>query len=393
MAEELVGPGAYSFNLTVETPLDIDTMIYMLAPEDLPLIHGVNSDGVPLLPQTPANDITVYWLEENVPLPRSKLAAALADGVATSLTLPAGGAVKFAVGDGIRIENEVMIVTGVNTTTETLTVTRGTVTETNTTGAAHPINAEVIGLGSILAEGAVGSTNFQGRDRYFNTCQIWSKKLTMSATEQNISKYGIPSELAHQLVNQMHNAGVGIEQAALYGVRHTVPSGANSFRRQTGGLKYYLASNIDTTSAWITVDSIQIRQQAAYDLGGMFDYIMARPAAFGALDNTMGSQRIQTVTIDDAARGRKRAMSVITEFGEIGLARNRWCKITDAFGVKRSGFGLRKFRPMQVVHLAKVDDTDSYMCVTEAAFQVKGEAHMTAWTALDPTAALPAGLV
>ena len=90
MAEELVGPSAFSFNLTTETPLDIDSMIYMLAPEDLPLIHGVNSDGVPLLPQTPANDITVYWLEENAPLPRSTLAVALTDAVGTSSPCPTG---------------------------------------------------------------------------------------------------------------------------------------------------------------------------------------------------------------------------------------------------------------------------------------------------------------
>src|SRR6185436_15547727 len=377
MAEELVGPSAFSFNLTTETPLDIDSMIYMLAPEDLPLIHGVNSDGVPLLPQTPANDITVYWLEENAPLPRSTLAVALTDAVGTSMQTPAGGAVKFSVGDGIRIDNEIMIVTAVNTTTEILTVTRGTAAETNTTGATHAIGAEIIGLGSIFIEGAVGSTNFQGRDRYFNYCQIWSKKLTMSRTEQSISKYGIPSELAHQLVNQMHNAGVGIEQAALYGVRHIH---ATTSRRQTGGLKYYLASNVDTTTTWLTVETIEDRLQAAYDLGGKFDFIMARPAAFGALDNTTGAERIQTVTVDYASRGRKRAQSVMTEFGEIGLARNRWCKTTDAFGVRRAGFSMRKFAPMQVTHLAKTDDTDSYMCVMEAGFQVKGEAHMAAWT-------------
>jgi hypothetical protein len=298
--------------------------------------------------------------------------------------------VKFSIGDGIRIDDEVMIVTGVNTSTEVLTVTRGSAAETNTTAATHVIGSEVIGLGSILIEGAVGSTNFQGRDKYSNYCQIWSKKLTMSATEQTISKYGIPSELAHQLVNQMHNAGVGVEQAALYGVKHIH---ASTSRRQTGGLRHFLASNVDTTTPWLTVETIEDRLQIAYDLGGKFDFVMARPAAFGALDNTTGSERIQTVTVDDARRGRKRAQTIMTEFGEIGLARNRWCKTTDAFGIKRGGFSMRKLRPMQVVHLAKTDDTDSYMQVMEGGFQVKGEAHMAIWKALDPSSPMPADLV
>jgi hypothetical protein len=389
MAEELVGPSAFSFNLTVETPIDIDEMIYLLAPEDLPLIHGVNAGGVPILPRSPASDVSFFWLEEKAPLPRGVTNEAL-DAAETDIDMVAGDAVKFAVGDGIRIDDEVMIVTGVNTTTEVLTVTRGSAAETNTTAATHVIGSEVIGLGSILIEGAVGSTNFQGRDKYFNYCQIWSKKLTMSRTEQNIRKYGVPSELARQLVNQMQNAGVGMEQAALYGVRH---QHATTFRRQTGGLKYYLASNVDTTTTWLTVEAIEDRLQIAYDLGGKFDVVMARPAAFGALDNTSGSERVQTVTIDDPRRGRKMATSVLTEFGEVTLARNRWCKTTDAFGIKRGNFSLRQFAPMQVIHLAKTDDTDSYMCVTEGGFQVKGEAHMAVWKGLDTASAMPADLV
>ena len=389
MAEELVGPAVYSYNLTVETPIDIDEMIYVIAPEDLPLLGGVNSDGYPILPSSPVGDTTFYWLEEEVPLPRGVLNEDL-DGSETDVTMATGDAVKFAVGDAIQIDNEIMVVTAVNTSTEVLTVVRGSAATTNTTAATHVTGAEVLGFGSLLVEGSVGSTNFQGRDKYSNYCQIWSKKMQMSRTEQKIKKYGVPSEWARQMANAMHHSAVGREQAALYGVKH-IQTADN--RRQTGGLAHFVTTNVNSTDDWLTVDSIEAMAAQAYDLGGMFDVVMARPAAFAALTNSTGSERITTVTIDDARRGRRSAQVVMTEYGDVLLARNRWCKKTDAFALKRGAFTERKFDPMQAQKLAKTDDTDTSMFVCEGGFQVKGEVHMARWTGLDTTAPLPADLV
>lgn len=393
MAEELAGPAVYSYNLTVETPIDIDDMIYMLTPVDLPLMQGITSfgggAGVPVLPRTPTGDTTFYWLEEEVPLPRGTTNGAL-DGSQTNVTMATGDAVKFAVGDAIRIDDEIMLVTAINTSTEVLTVTRGSATETNTTVATHVDASEVIGLGTVLIEGAVGSSNFVGRDKYSNVCQIWSKTLQMSRTEQLIKKYGVPSELARQTANMLLHHATGQENSALYGVKFTH---ATNFRRQTGGLKYFVTSNVDSATDWLTVESIEARQQVAYDAGGMFDIIVARPAAFGALNNVTGSERVQTVTVDDARRGRKMAQTVNTEFGEVALVRDRLVKKTDAFCIKRGNFKMRQFRPTQVEKLAKTDDTDKYLVVAEGGFQVKGQDHMALFTGLDTSAPMPADLV
>lgn len=389
MAEELQGPGIFSFNLTVETPLDIDDMIYMLSPIDLPLLHGINADGMSILPRKPLSQVEFSWLEEEVPLPRGTLAVAIANGTDTTFTVATGDAVKFAVGDGVRIDDEIMIVTGINTTTEVITVTRGTAAETNTTGAAHSVGAEVIGLGTILIEGAVGNANFQGRDKYSNYAQIWTKKINISATEALIRKYGVPSELSRQMVNGLQHMSQGIEQAAIYGVKHRH---STTFRRQTGGLDYFITSSEDTTTDWITITEIEERQQIAYDNGGSFNILMGRPRAFAALNNLAGSERIQTVTIDDARRGRRRATTVMTEFGDVTLVRNRWVKKNEVFGFSRENFTYRVLRPMQTIRLAKTDDTDTHMMVCEGGFQVKGQDHMTKFTGLDTNAAFPVGL-
>jgi len=384
MAQELVGPSFYSYDLQVETKINIDELIYILTPDDLPLLSGIGSDGLGVIGKAPVDNTVFYWMEEDVPLPRGTAAEAL-DAVETDLTVASGDAVKFAVGDAIRIDNEILLVTAVNTTTEVLTVTRGAL---GSTAATHVDASEVVGVGTVLAEGNIGSANFQGRDKYSNYTQIFSKKLTVSRTEQSIPKYGVPNELNKQMKNAMLHCNVGIEQAALYGIKY---EDSATRVRSTGGLNHYITSNVDSSSDWLTVTNIETQQQAAYDNGGYFEFITARPAAFQALNNIMGNERVQTVTVEDARRGRRRAQVVMTEFGEVTLVRNRYVRKNEAFAYNRDNFIQRVFQPLVAQKLAKTDDTDSFMMVAECGFQVKGQDHMAKWTALDLTAALPAG--
>lgn len=392
MAEKLSPTNStfYSYNLTVETKVNIDELIYVLSPTDLPLLTGVGSDGRAVMPRTPVDNTLFSWLEEEVPLPRATLATTV-NSSATSIVLSTGEGVKFVVGDGILIDDEISLVIAVNTGTDTLTVTRGSTLTTNTTAASHTAGAEVLGLGSQLVEGDIGKGNFQGRDKYSNNTEIWSGVVAVSRTEQRIPKYGVPNELNRQMMNRMQHLNVGIENTALYGVKHIV---AADNRRQTGGLKSFITTNVDSAAPWLTVDNIEARMQLAYDNGGMFDAIVARPAAFQALNNTLGNERVQTVTIDDARRGRRRAQVVMTEFGDIELVRDRWVKKGDAFGINRANFVFRVLQPLFTEKLAKTNDTDQYMMVCEGGFEVKGQAHMARWSALDQSAALPAsGLV
>jgi len=382
MAQELVGPNFYSYDLQVETKINIDELIYILTPDDLPLLSGIGSDGLGVIGKAPVDNTVFYWMEEDVPLPRGILNEAL-DSSETDVTGVAGDAVKFAVGDAIRIDDEIFKVTALDTSTEVLTVTRGAL---GSTAASHTSGAEIIGLGTVLPEGDIGTANFQGRDKYSNYTQIFSKKLTVSRTEQSIPKYGVPNELNKQMRNAMLHCNVGIEQAALYGIKYEDTA---TRVRSTGGLNSYITSNVDSSSDWITVGAIEALQQTAYDNGGMFDFITARPAAFRALNNTQGNERVQTVTVEDARRGRRRAQTVMTEFGEVTLVRNRYVRKTDAFCYSRDNFIQRVFQPLVAQKLAKTNDTDSYMMVGECGFHVKGQDHMANFTGLDLSAAFP----
>lgn len=384
MAEEARNP-VDSYDLTIETKINIDELIKLLNVEDLPMLGGINTDGYPMVSKVPVDNTIFYWQEQDMPIPRTLLAEAGFDNVETDLTVTTGTGVSFAAGDAIRVGLEVMSISAV--TVDVLTVTRGFA---GTTAAAAAQFSEVIGLGTILPEGDVGTQQFRGRDKYSNYTQIWTSQINMTRTSQVIPKYGVPSELGNLVRQIMLSEGINMEQAALYGVKFQADP-----RRSTGGLAFFLANTIANAVSgnWLTVAGIEAQQQLAYDRGGMFTHIVSKPNNFRALNNLAGNERIQTVDVTDDYRGRQRAQAVMTEFGEVVLVRNRYVRSSDAFGINPEDFIYRQLQPMIMQPLAKTDDRDKWMFVCEGGFEVKGQDHQVYWTGLDNTAALPANLV
>lgn len=386
MAEELAGPKFHSYNLTVETKVNLDPLIYIYTPMDLPLQTGVGADGLVILPNLPVDNRLFSWLEEDVPTPRGTLNEDL-DNSETGVDVVTGHAVRFLVGDVIRIDDEYMSITAIDTGTEVLTVVRGAL---SSSAVVHSNQAEIVGIGTVLAEGEIGTSNFQGRDKVDNYTQIFSRKLEVTGTEQIIPKYGVPNELNKQVMNVTHGLLVAVEQAAVYGKKF---EDSTTQTRSTGGLMAFITSHNNTADDWLTVLNMDEVQQDVYDDGGMFDVLMSRPRNFGALSNIVGAERIQTVNIDDVRRGRRRAQVVMTDHGDVTLVRNRYMRGADAVAYTREAFVKRVMRPLHMSALAKTKDTDSFMILTELGFEIKGQRHMAKWTSLDSSSSFPTELV
>jgi hypothetical protein len=389
MAYEQIGTFNWSsYNQLITHKLQMDELIYVLNPDDLPMLTGAGSNGRAILPRVPVSNREFKWMSENVPLPIGTINEAL-DSSETDVTVQNDQAVHFPVGSTVLVDDEAMVVTAINTTTHVLTVTRAAL---GTSAATHADDAEIRSIGTTLAEGNVGEGAYRGRDEHSNYTQIFSRKLNVTGTEQLIPKYGVPSELARQVVNVGQFLNTELEFACLYGIKHNT---ASTKIRGMGGLKsFLLAANTDSTNTWMTIERIQALQQLAYNEGGRFEMIMSRPENFGALNNIAGNERVQTVSIDDARRGRMTAQVVTTEFGPVELVRNRWMRAADAFCYKSEQVVLRPMRPMSLQQLAKTDDTDTFMMLGEYGLQVKGAEHMASFSALDSTATQPSsGLV
>lgn len=384
MTETAVNP-MDSYDLTVETKINIDELIKLLNYDDVPMLGGVNSDGYPTVSKVPVDNTIFYWLEQDMPVPRTTVLTALTT-TTTTLVVASGDGVNFAVGDAIRIDDEICFISAISG--DSLTISRGDA-GTSDPGTTYAVGTDVVGLGTVLDEGDIGTQQFRGRDKSSNYTQIWTSQINMTRTQQRIPKYGVPSELGNLVRQVQLSEAINKEHTLLYGTKWQ-----SDPKRMTGGLDYFLTSNVignGTSGDWLTVTEIEARQQVAYDAGGLFDTVIARPRNFAALNNAEGTERVRTDWTDQY-RGRRRATSVVTEFGEVELFRNRHAKAAHAFGVNKEDIIERVLQPMVVQPLAKTDDRDKWMFVCESGFEIKGESHMVYWNGLDNTAAFPSTL-
>jgi hypothetical protein len=375
-----------SYELTVGHVVNMDEAIFMVSPQDSPLLTGVNADGMLLLPQQGGLDQTeFFWMDEEILTPRSTIqtGATTGDGF---IVVAAGDRTKFSTGDVIRVVHaggaEQVRVTGYGTTDDYLLVTRG---YNGTTARTVSTGVKAIGLGTALAEGSdPEAARTTDRSTASNYTQIFGPtSVHMSRTEQKIRKYGVPNEFTHQLMNRITENVISREQAFLYGIKAT---SATTKIRTTGGIYSYVSTNVDSTSTQLTVAKIEAAQQLAYNKGGAPDVLMANPASLADLNDT-GNVTVVRTELVESRRGRARVTVITTEFGDVSVARNRWNEPGDALLFKRGMVVRRVLDPLQVERLAKTGDADKVQLVCEEGLEIKGQKHAVRFSNLSYTAA------
>lgn len=374
--------GRYSwvtaYDLTVGTIVNIDEAIYMTSAVDSPFLTGVDSDGLSVLSSLPTNQRKVSWLHDAILTPRATLAAQITTTAATTvgtLTIGSGEGFNFEVGDVVMVDSEHMRIDSIPDSV-TLTVTRG---GNYGSTALHLTSATVIGVGHALAEGSnPGDTRATDRVEFYNVTQIFGpSQVSMSATEQVVPKYGVPSEMPHQLFQRTQELTLRRENAILYGRRIEDDSAT---RRTMGGLFSFITTNT-TSTAVLNVTSVANEQQVLYSAGGQPDRLAANPISLSDLNQTSDTARVR-MDMADSRRGRVPVMTILTEFGPLTVVRNRWFRTTDAVLFKRDQVVRRPLRPLVVQPLAKTGDRDSVQIVCEESLEVKGQQHMAKFTGL-----------
>lgn len=375
-----------TYDLTVGQKIDIDELIYMISPVDSPLINGLAADGKAVLASSGVTETTFKWMDEEILLPRAA-ADAINANTGTSVvvvSVSAADSYKFQVGDLVTVmdegaaqHNAVLRVTAVNTTSGDLTV-EGWANHADQTAIA--VGDIVTCLGTALAEGSdPGTSRSVDRVMRSNYTQIFGPTpMFMSRTEQQISRYGVADEFSKQVFNRSIENVITREQAYLYG--QAVNDTTNKMR-STGGLSYFLSSNVDSSSTTLTRAAIEAQLQTCYNNGGVPDLLIANPASLATLNDTDNTATVRH-TFDDPRRGRVSTMSIFTEFGDVSVTRNRWCNAETAFLVKKEGIQRRVMQPLVVEALAKTGDSDKVQIVCEEGLQLKGQTHMARFSGL-----------
>lgn len=360
-----------TYDSTVGLRLDIEDMIHMISPFEVPFLGTYGMDRGSVLGRDTTESTKVEWLEDEL-VPGSD---ALDGGITTgSAFITVDNRNYFKTNDMLRIDDEYLRVTGYGTTAATLTVERSW---GDPAAGDHSDNATILILGTLPQEGddPVSGINFQ-RTQPYNYTQIYQDEVEVTRSEEKEAKYGVRSESNYQIGKRLKENAIKLERNLILGTRNEDTS---NNRRSHGGLDYYIATGVDSSTTAITESAIVDQLQDSFDRGGMVDYM--------AMGGTQ-KRKISAFNSDDIrfARDENVRGAVVdwidSDFGRIYLVLNRWVPTRFAFGIESQYIDLVWFDPFFVEPLAKTGDRQQWELIGEVTMRVRNEKAHLKFTAL-----------
>jgi Family of unknown function (DUF5309) len=229
------GKATYSAGSTLpEIAEDVSDLVAINSPYETPLLDALGD------PARVARSTVHQWLEDSL-LPNTDNVES-GDPAGTSLGVDNFG--RFRVGDQIRIvgQQEIMLVTAVNTGSATLTVVRGYGgTPTGTWADGNKI--QIIGNAALEGDDAA-DPQFTDRIRMTNYTQIFSDTVEVSGSELAVTQIGISDELDYQKNLRVRELLRDLENSVINGVAPgATPEGSATVRRTMNGIINSIATN------------------------------------------------------------------------------------------------------------------------------------------------------
>ena len=370
-------PGTFqTYDLPTGVKLDVEDVIWLISPFDVPLQGGMGADGRTALSVDTAFEKKVEWLDEVLLTPKTTLAASVVTLTQTTIQVAAGTGVNFQTGDVLQIDGEQVQVTGYGTTADYLVISRGF---NGTTAVAYATGDTVIGIGSALAEGSAppAARAVDRVDRYNYTQIFGPVAVQVSGSEQVVQKYGlVGTEFDHQVANRIKELSIQVEQALINGI----PSaGSGTVGRTMGGFANYISTNVDSTTTTLSDSAILTQMQACFDAGGNPDRFI------------LGSKQKRTVSGLDSSNIRYQQQTNVrgqvvefydTDYGRVSVILDRWCLTNQAFLISREQATIMSLRPMVFEMLAKTGDSVQGQVVAEKSLRFRRQTHSARFSAL-----------
>lgn len=373
-----------SYDLTVGVKLNVEDMIWLVSPFDVPLQGTNGADGRSTLSTDTCFEVEVQWLDEYLLTPRTTLASTQ-NTADVYLICATGTAASFQTGDVILIDTEYEYVTGYGTTTDSLTVTRnwnGAVAVTTwhvPTMTGNLLPTQIVGTGQAIAEGSdTQAARAQDRNNRYNYTQIFGPyAVQVSGTENAVQKYGLTgTEFDHQVANRSKELLIGVEQSLVYGYLNNA---TGTKQRTMGGFVNYIVSNVDTTTTALSDSTILTQLENCFDAGGVPDRFMVGSRQ---KRNISG---INSTDIRYAQQTNARGQVVSyydSDYGQISIVLNRWCRPSDGFIFCRDQATVATLRPMQFEMLAKTGDSEKGHVLGEKTLIFRRQSWASRFTAL-----------
>ncbi len=350
----------YTLDLIGKKQSVVDELL-LLNPYQIPLISMVGFSE-------PIYNTTHEWYEDEMFDTDSIVTAA---ALVSDTSIVVADTEPFRINQVVKVNEELILITAVNTGTKTLTVTRG---YAGTTAAAIAQNDVIEVLFTEGTEGAdAREARYKGRKPASNYTQIFDDTIEISGSSEEIAQYGIDDLYEAEKQKKQLELALQLEKAAINGIKYS-----NGTKRMMGGIRQFIQSNVTDNGGAVlnSLDPINDLAQDIYRAGGFKDggtfAIMVGAKQKRALSKL--DQDVIRIERADNARGQV-VTTLITDFGEFEVKLNDNLKsdeliLTDINRIKVSPLGKRSFFH---TFMGKTGDKTTGQVVGEYTLEFKQE--------------------
>jgi hypothetical protein len=335
--------------------------------DEILLLNGHQTPLLSLLGFSEAVTQTTHqWFEDEMVADESTVAGAVTN-VATAVVV--ADAEPFRVGHVVKIGEELLLVTAVNTGTKTLTVVRGYAA---TTAAAI---ADLAKIEVQFVEGQEGadarSSRFKARVAKSNKTQIFDDSVEISGTAAAVQQYGIGDLYEYEKQKKQLELALQLEKALINGVSYE-----NGQIRQMKGIRQFIATNVDNVAGALTMDAVNNLAQKIYEAGGF-----ATGGDFKVIVGAKQKRKLSALDTNKVQIGRAENArgevvdTLINDFGQFEIALNNNLAADELLFVDANRMAIRPLVGREFFHkyMGEKGDYTTGIVVGEYTLEFKQE--------------------
>ncbi len=358
-----------------EVAEDIADLVALASPYETPLLDALGD------PARVARSTIHEWLEDALLPNTDRVNDSTFTNASTDTTFVVENASRFRAGDQIQLDSlsEVMLVTGVNTATNTLTVVRG-YGATTAQALADDSAVRIIGNASLEGDDAAAA-RFTSRSRRTNYTQIFTSTVEVSGSMLAVQQVGVADELDYQKAQRTRELLRDLENSVINGRAAAAdPQGTSTVRRTMRGIIGSLTTNLfipgvddfdeDTT---LTEAQLNLALRRIWNAGsGQVDLIVVG----GVQKRAINSFGASTRKFDSGDASFKNLVNVYeSDFGICRVVMSRWVPTGSVLLLDSSRIDVVPLagRSFHYKPLASTGDRDSGQVIGEYTLELRNE--------------------
>jgi hypothetical protein len=339
--------------------------ILLLDPYQIPLITALGLTGSGMMSECASTKCE--WFEDQLYDTHSTATAAALVGD-TQITV--ANVEPYRPNQIIKIGDELLLVTGVDSVNKKITVVRG---YAETTAAAIAQNADIEVLFVEGVEGAdAREARYKPRVPSHNITQIFDDTVDISGTAEAVQQYGIDDLYEAEKQKKQLELALQLEKALIDGIEYN-----NSNTRMMRGIRNYIETNVtDAGTQPLTIDTINDLAQEIYTIGGFKEggnyTILVGPKQKRVLSKLLQDKIY--ISQNDTVRGQV-TNSIVTDFGQFGITLDINLKPDELFLTDKNRMSIMPLRTREFSHtfLGKKGDHTQGQIVGEYTLQFMQE--------------------